>query len=330
MAKENELIQVIQENKLEEATSKSLQDHFLPFFDQAKEWKERAEGLIVTDVNQTREMKMAREARLALREIRVNANKTRKALKEDSLRYGRAVQGVYNVIEYLIKPIEQHLYDQEKFAEIKEAERKAELKVFREDELSAFSEFVPFGVNLSEMPEDDYNKLLNGARLQFQQKIEAEKKAEAERIAKEKAEAEERERIRKENERLRKEAEQREKELAEERAKAEAERKAAEEKAKKEREAQEAILAEERAAKARLEAEIKAKKEAEEKAKQEAERARIEAEQKAAAASDNEKIETLADAVLSLQVPDLNNEKTKEKIEEQLAVLYKFLISQVK
>ena len=58
-------------------------------------------------------MQEARIARLALRDIRIQADKTRKALKEESLRYGKAVQGVYNVIEYLITPIEKHLEERE-------------------------------------------------------------------------------------------------------------------------------------------------------------------------------------------------------------------------
>lgn len=274
----NKLIQVIEDNKLEEATSKSLEESFLPFFQQAKKWKEKAENLVVTSVDQKREMKMAREARLALREIRINADKTRKALKEDSLRYGRAVQGVYNVIEYLISPIEKHLHDQEKFAEIKEAERKADLKAYRESEISPFSDFVPLGINLSEMPIEDYEKLLNGARLQFKAHIEAEKKAEAERLAKEKTEREEQERIRKENEQLR-----------------------------KEHEAQEAILQAERKAKAALEAEINAEREA----KERAEKARIESERKAAAAPDKEKLFSFADQIDELLNPEFSTEQAK-------------------
>lgn len=120
----NQLLQVITESGVEQTTAQSLQKAFEPFFAQANDWQEKAKGLVVTDESQTREMKMAREARLALKEIRVNADKTRKALKEDSLRYGKAVQEVYNVIEYLIVPIEKHLEEQEKFVERKEAERK--------------------------------------------------------------------------------------------------------------------------------------------------------------------------------------------------------------
>ena len=293
-----EITQVIKQSEVEESTAKSLEENFIPFFQQAKEWSEKAKELIVTDVSQKEEMKMAREARLALKEIRINADKKRKELKQDSIRYGRAVQGVYNVIEYLVVPIEKHLLDQEKFAEKQEAERIAALKAERENELEPFSEFVPFGVDLGGMSDDDYAKLFNGCRLQYRAKIEAEQKAEAERIAKEKADAEEAERIAKENERLRIEAEKREKEIQQERQRIEAERKLAEGKAAKEREIQEQKLKAEREEKERLEAEIKAKEEAEEKTRIEKE----EAKRKAAAAPDKEKLLSFAKQLADIDI----------------------------
>lgn len=182
-----QLVQVINESGVEATTAKNLQDSFLPFFDQAQEWAEKAKTIIVTDESQVQLMKDARQARLMLKEIRVNADKVRKTLKEDSLRYGRAVQGVYNVIEYLIVPIEQHLEKQEKFVEIKEAEKLARLKIEREDKLRPYVEYVPYGVDLAKMSDEDYNKLFNGAKLQFEAAIEAKERAEKERIERENA-----------------------------------------------------------------------------------------------------------------------------------------------
>lgn len=303
----NELISIIENSELQQETSATLKEQFLPFFEQAQSWKTKAEQLVVTDVSQTREMKMAREARLALREIRVNADKTRKALKEDSIRYGKAVQGVYNVIEYLIAPIEKHLLDQEKFAEIKEAERLAELGQKRESEIQPFAEFVPFNTNFSTLSEEDYMLLLNGAKLQFQAKIEAEAKAEAERIAREKAEAEERERIKKENERLRVEAEKREKEMQKEREEKEIQLQKEREAARLEKEAAEKALKEEREEKERLENEIKAAQEAERLAQIEAEK---EAARKAAA-PDKEKLLLFAKTIEALSIPEMATDSAK-------------------
>lgn len=312
MTTQTEIAVVIEQTGLEKQTGDRIQMQFQPLFEKAKEWREKAEAIVVTDVSQKHEMKMAREARLALKEIRVNADKTRKALKEDSLRYGKAVQGVYNVIEYLIVPIEKHLEEQEKFVERKEAERKAAVKASREMDLQPFAEFVPIGIDLANMLEEDFEKLLTGARLQQEQKIAAEKKAEEERIAKEKAEAEERERVRLENEKLRKEAEEREKALAAERAEREQERKEAEEKLRKEAEE-----------KAQLEEELKAKKEEEERqrreelARVETERlAKEEAERKAQAAPDREKLLVWVEALRAVPTPTVTTKEAKEIVKD--------------
>lgn len=75
---------------------------------------------------------------------------------------------------------------------------------------------------------EDFEKVLSGARLSLDAKIEAEQRAEAERIERERVEAAERERIRLENEKLKAEAEKREAELKREREAAEAAKKEAE------------------------------------------------------------------------------------------------------
>jgi len=182
---DNQIVKVITESGVEATTAKTLQDSFLPFFTQAQEWAEKAGQLVVTNASQVQLMKDARQARLMLKEIRVNADKTRKSLKEDSLRYGKAVQGVYNVIEYLIVPIEQHLEKQENFVKIQEAEQKAKLKLQREDELRTYAQYVPFGIDLANMTDEDYQKVFSGAKLQFEAAIEAKQRAEKERVERE-------------------------------------------------------------------------------------------------------------------------------------------------
>lgn len=326
----NELVKVVETSGVEPQTATTLKESFLPFFEQAEEWKRKAEALVVTDATQVHDMKMARTARLALKEIRVNADKKRKELKEDSLRYGKAVQGVYNVIEFLIAPIEKHLQEQEDFVAIAEAKRKAELKASREMEIQPFAEFVALGLNFGEMTDEDYAKTLNGAKLQLQAKIEAEQKSEAEKIAKEKAEAEAREQQRLENERLKAEAEAKEKQLAEERAKAEAERKELEEKARKEKAVAEAKLKAEREAKEKLEAELKAKAEAEQKAKREAEakeaaelKAKQDAEKKAKAAPDKAKLNDFAKMLDELTLPELKSEEANKVLSDAKTLLQK-------
>lgn len=319
----NELLEVISLSEVEQQTGVVLQDAFLSFYEQAVQWKKKAFELKVTDVSQVREMKMAREARLALRDIRLDADKTRKRLKEDSLRYGRAVQGVYNVIEALIVPAEQHLEEQEKFAEIQEAKRKSELKASREMDLQPYAEFIPFGLDFGSMTEEDYHKTLNGAKLQLQAKLDAEAKAEAARIAKEKADAEERERIRIENERLKAEAAERERIHAEERAKAEAEKAKIEEQARIERAKAEEKLRVEQAEKERIAAELKKKeaqeaefKRQEEEKKQAEIKAAKEAELKAKKESDLDKLRGLFKRLNDIEYPEMKSPEFQSIVKE--------------
>jgi len=250
-------------------------------------------------------MKMAREARLALREIRINADKTRKALKEDSIRYGRAVQGVYNVIEYLIKPIEEHLLEQEQFVQIQEQEARDRLNEEREALANPLSEFIDYtalpatNAPWADLTEEQFRSFLDRAG---ELKL-AHEKAEAERIAAERARREEEARIREENARLKKEAEERERKAAEERRRME-------EQARKEREEAARALAAERAERERLEKEAKAKQEEERKAK----KAEEEARRKAQAAPDKEKLLAFADSLESYPFPDLETKEAQSLI----------------
>lgn len=306
----NQLISVITESAVEEQTGLTLKEKFLPFFEKAEEWKVKAAAIVVTDASQKEIMLDARRARLFLKDIRVQADRARKELKEDSIRYGRAVQGVYNVIEYMIVPIEEHLEKQEKFAEIQEAARREKLKSERESELKPYMEFVAYNLDLGGMSDDDFCKILNGAKMQLQAKNEAIQKAEAERIERERAEAEERERVRAENERLRAEAEEREKQIKVEREKAEAERKALEEKAEAERRER-----------MRIEAEAAAKAEAERRSKAE-EAARIEAEEAARqAAPDIEKCKALAALIAGIKAPEMATKAGRDKVARVIALL---------
>ncbi len=118
--------------------------------------------------------------------------------------------------------MENALEEIENYAEKKEAERKESLRLARVEQLQPYSEFVPMGINLGELSEEEYQKIFNGSKLQMEAKLEAERKAEEERIeaerkaeeekiAKEKKDAEEREAQRLENERLKAEKEAKEK-----------------------------------------------------------------------------------------------------------------------
>ena len=335
---------VVKESGVAQDSALTLHGSFQPLFAKARDILAQSKQIIVTDVSQTLQIKLSREARLALRSVRVESDKTRKALKEDSVKRGRAIDGFHNILLHMVESEEKRLDDQEKIVERLEAERKAKLKADREESLRPFGVDTTF-YQLAEMPDAAFAQLLESSRLSFEAKQAAARKAEEERIAREKAEREEQERIRAENERLKREAFEAAKREEEERnkraqaeAKAKAEREAAEkaereriaaerlaaqkklaeekaradealrverEKARQEREAAEAKAREEREAREKAEAELRAKQEEERKhAEQKAKKERA-----AAMAPDSEKIASYARTIRSTPRPQVT---TKE------------------
>lgn len=205
----NELVKIIEASGLEKTKAQTLQDKFSNYFEIAAEWERKTKALVITDISQKAEMKMADEARKFLKDKRVDIEKARVLLKEDSLREGKAIDAIAKALKNLIEPIEKELEQKAKFKEIFEAKVKAELKSSRETELKQFDAEVEF-VDLANMPEESYVKFLASAKIAQAQRIEAERIAEEERLAKEKEEAEEKAKMKAENERLKKEAEERE------------------------------------------------------------------------------------------------------------------------
>lgn len=255
---ETQIATIVKENELEPSKAQVIVTSFSKFFAEAGKLEAEANAISITDISQKTEMKRAREIRLTLKDIRVNAENTRKELKEQSLREGKAIDGVANVIKALIVPIEEHLEKQEKYAELQEEARKERVNAER---ISKLSQFIPDTsiYNVKEMSDEAFEKLLETSEIAHKAIVEAEKKAEEERLDKEKADKEEQERIRKEKETLKKEAEAREKELAKEREEQEKKLEAERAKARVEAEARE-----------KAEAELRNKAEVEEKLKQEA------------------------------------------------------------
>jgi len=83
-----------------------ISEGFSGFYEEADKWRKAAASIVVTSPDQKKEIKAARETRLALKDIRVKAEKTRKAMKEDSLRLGKAIDGAYNMLDHAIRPVE--------------------------------------------------------------------------------------------------------------------------------------------------------------------------------------------------------------------------------
>lgn len=133
-----QLVEIIEKNGLDKTKADFIFDNFSQFFSVASEWETKAKAIQVTNDGQTALMEQAREGRLILREKRLTIEKVRKALKEQSLREGKAIDGIANVLKGLIEPLEEYLDNQENFTKYRiEAEVKERLRVENEIRIAA-------------------------------------------------------------------------------------------------------------------------------------------------------------------------------------------------
>lgn len=304
------------------ASRTELIDAFGPSFIEARDLVEKSAGITVTDATQVSEIKAARVARLAIRQVRIGAEKTRKDLKAESLKRGREIDNVAGMIDTLCSKEESRLQECEDFAARAEEKRRAEAKASRLILLAPYGVDTTF-TDLGAMDEATFQRLLESSRLAHEARVAAEAKAEADRIEAARIKAEEDARIRAENERMRLEAIEAAKVAAAEKAKADAVL-AAERKAAADREA--ALAEEARQERLRLQAVADAERQKREAAEaaQRAEAARLAAEakakadavRKAAAAPDADKLKAFAAVVAALVVPECSTEPGRVAVQE--------------
>lgn len=277
----NELAVKVSANKQEE-----VQTVLQQIFQGTEKWEVDVDAIEVNSIEDKNAISMADTARLNIKKARLSAEKIFDAKREEvqNLKAEFDLEDklwlkAKQVMQIKFKAIEEKAEWKANFVKRFEAEQKELRTQKRINEVSKYAEINR--IEFEAMSDESFDSFLNGLKSTYEAKIEAERKAEEERIAKEKADAEAREQQRLENERLKAEAEKREKEieaerkaneqkLAEERAKAkaEADRIEAENKAK---------LKAEQEAKAKLEAELQAKKDAEIKAENERKQAELKA-----------------------------------------------------
>ena len=247
---------------LDDESALSLRQTFETFAVQTDEWMGKALAIKVTSAEQTAEIKLARESRLGLRKIRVEVERLRKKLKEDSLRRGQAIDRVAGALKNMIEPIEEVLLEQEEFVERQTKARLDELRASRAKELRALGADPLVYADLALMPDGAWTDALaaaHAARDAREAKAKAEREAAAreaeERAAREKAQREENERLRREaaEAKAREDAERaaREREIA--KLKADVERTQLAERLEREKAEAEARAEREKAAKAEAE-----------------------------------------------------------------------------
>ena len=236
--------------------------------------------LAIRDVNDAEGFRVVHSARMVVKNHRVKVEKVRQELKAEALKYGRQVDGEAKRITAMLRPIEDHLTQEEATHEAEkerirnadrlEAEAKAKAKADAEEaRIEAEKEAEAARIKKAQDTED--------ARLQ----AEADKLAEQQRVI-----DEERREVETEKKRLADIAAAQQREIELEKAKKEAAERAR-------IETEQRITRETEAAKAKAEAEEAARKRAE------------------ALRPDCKKILSVADAVNAIEIPELSDAANK-------------------
>lgn len=126
----------------------------------------------------------AKSLRLDIAKVRIKADKARKAQKEECLREGNAIQGVYNVLKFAIADKEEKLREVETHYDRIEEERIEKVQAERASTLAKY-DVVTSNPHLGVMADEVWVNYLSGVKQNYEAIKEAERKTEEERIEKE-------------------------------------------------------------------------------------------------------------------------------------------------
>ena len=139
--------------------------------------------IIKLDIEDPNTSKLARELRLRIRDNRTKGIAVwHKTTKDYFLKGGQFVDAIKRKEEAVNVRMEEALEEIEKYQEIKLAKMRDELRRKREEELHPYREFVPFGLDLGTIPDEEYTKVFKGAKLQYDADLIEKQKAEEERL----------------------------------------------------------------------------------------------------------------------------------------------------
>lgn len=293
------LASIISNSGLPAQSGDQIVEKFRPFVAEAGILIAEAKKITVTEATQLTEMQEARRIRLKLRDVRVKAEAARKELKADALKYGTTVDASNRWLLNEIEPEEARLQDCEDFAKNAEAVRLHKRWLTRSGKLSSLG--VNTGLyNLLDMKDEDFTRLVEDSKLAKQARADAEVRAEQERVAKAKQEAEERDRMKVERDKAEAERQAALVELK----KANDKREAEAAKAKKERDAIEAKARKEKEAAAEKVRKVRAEADAKLQAEREARENLENAERERKRLADAAKAKEARDAAKAARAPD--------------------------
>jgi hypothetical protein len=167
----NKIDELIGTGVIEKTKGDYIKEKFQDFTQSIEEWSEKANAIVVTEETQKELMAEAREGRLLLKSKRIEVEKVRKSLKEQSLNEGRLIDSVAKYLTGLIEPAEKHLELQEKFVEIQEQNKRIKIKAERVALLQPYLEVIdPNSIQLDLITDEAFTTIFNGAKLSLENK----------------------------------------------------------------------------------------------------------------------------------------------------------------
>jgi hypothetical protein len=164
---------------LEEQKAKQIEEQFKPMLEKMTELEKEYNEILKLEINEET-CKKAKELRLKYVKVRTGTAKIHEKQKAFYLAGGRFVDGWKNAQKFASEGIEESLMNIEKHFENLEKQRIADLQTKRAEELEKYEvEIIPD--NLGEMSDDIWNNYITGTKLNYDQRKEAERKAEEER-----------------------------------------------------------------------------------------------------------------------------------------------------
>jgi hypothetical protein len=207
--------------RVPESKQKEVQTVLTQIFAGTADWKKQADLIVVKNINDIMSMQLADTGRKNVKNARLAAEKIFDA-KRDEVQQKKSEFDLEDKLwlkakqtaQILFRDIETTFEWKARFRERFEAEQKELTTQLRIEKVDRFTNDINH-IALENMSDQIFDMFLSGIEKEYNDRIIAERKAEEDRLAKEKAEAEERQRL--ENIRLKKEAEEREKQAGIER-----------------------------------------------------------------------------------------------------------------
>jgi hypothetical protein len=172
---------------IEKSKAEQIKATFEPMAKMLSEFEEKFNEIIKNSEKEvTKEITIkAKRLRIDIGKVRIETDKIRKDQKDEYLRAGKAIDGVANILKWAVTDKENKLKEIEDYFEIQEKKRLELLQIERVEKLQKYVEDA-HERDLSSMDTDVFDIYLAGKKKEFEDKIEAKKKAEKERIENEK------------------------------------------------------------------------------------------------------------------------------------------------